>query len=82
MTRGITRSHLGVLSLSSTCPAALLCTSSSEGVGRVTQRQGCSSCLQAWASSRPAVHEVGRRAFNIFRATSTEAGMRSRGGGA
>jgi len=47
-------SRHGVLSLSSTCPAALHCTRSSDRAGRVMWRHTCSSRLRSCASQRTA----------------------------
>lgn len=51
MTKSVVPSRHGVLSLSSTRPAALICTSSSGSAGRAMLRHSCSGHLRSRASS-------------------------------
>ena len=63
ITRCVVPSRHGVLSLSSTWPAALSCTLSSASAGRVMVRHSCSSRLRSCASTRTAArHGPDRRA--------------------
>jgi hypothetical protein len=48
ITKCVVPSRHGVLSFSSTCPAALSCTRSSDSAGRVMKRHSCSSRLRPW----------------------------------